>query len=283
MPTQPVNLPPDLAPLALPLPGDQPCGPDLEYDPRFFGLEQQLEASQRAALLPAVGRGAPPTDWSAVQSNLLSLLAETRDLRLGLHLVRARLRLDGPRAAAGAVELLRVWADTLWAELNPRQDPDDPDPEWARAAALSALWHPQGLQADWPAADGTAVDVEGWSALARAVWALAQAVDSHAPDLLYARGLPSFLMPWLGDRALKADEPPPAPAPLAEPTPEQTAAVESWLSSVAQWQAGMPEREQAQALRRHRREREPSLALLLQELKDDRDATEPAVPGAAPP
>lgn len=278
-----MNLPPDLAPLALPLPGAQACGPDLEYDARYFALERQIAASPDASLISAAGRAAAPTDWAAVQSTILSLLAETRDLRLGLYLVRARLRLDGPRAAEAAVHLLRGWVQRLWLELNPPPDPSDEEPEWPRAAALAAVWHEDGLPADWRLAREPAGDTEAWADLARALLAMMEAIEAQAPGLLDIAALKAFLRPWLGAAPAGADdEATPGPAPLAAPTAEQIAAVEGWLAEVTQWQAALPERQQAQALLRHRRERQPSLAALLQELKADRDGAMPRAAGAAP-
>jgi type VI secretion system protein ImpA len=112
-----------LASLLAPIPGDNPSGKDLRYDPRYDKIK---EARREDLDLPTGGLATERkvADWPAVISQARALLEkETKDLQLGAWLTEAMLKREGfggfatgLQAMAGLLE--RYW-DTLWPELDP--------------------------------------------------------------------------------------------------------------------------------------------------------------------
>lgn len=127
----------DLEQLLAPVGEGDPCGPDLENDPKFVDLfilaRGRPERQMGAAIVPA-----EPPDWGAVRRESLALLERTRDLRIGELLAQALLRTDGLSGFAEGLALLRGWIAGMWDEVHPRLDPGDPDPI-VRANTLANL------------------------------------------------------------------------------------------------------------------------------------------------
>lgn len=125
-----------------PLDGEQPCGPDLEYDP------ESLELAQAAAGKPEsqFAAGEPP-DWARVRGLAESLLARTRDLRVALWWGRASVNLDGFGALPSALALLHGLLDRFWEELHPLPEADEPD-ALARLSVIGSLDKLEGLLGD---------------------------------------------------------------------------------------------------------------------------------------
>jgi len=69
----------DIESLLAPLPGDGPCGANLEYDPAFQALQEAAagkpERQYGGTIIPA-----EPPEWPAVREQALALAARTRDL-----------------------------------------------------------------------------------------------------------------------------------------------------------------------------------------------------------
>jgi type VI secretion system protein ImpA len=114
-----------LAALLAPIPGDNPSGKDLRYDPRYDKIK---DARREDLDLPAGGLATERkvADWPAVVTQARALLEkETKDLQLAAWLAEALLKREsfggfatGLQVTAGLLE--QYW-DTLWPEL----DPDD--------------------------------------------------------------------------------------------------------------------------------------------------------------
>jgi type VI secretion system protein ImpA len=128
----------DIEALLEPVADDQPCGPNLEYDPAFVALEQEAlgkpEVQYGDTITPAV-----PPDWKTVRRMTADLLARSRDLRLAAHLVRAGLALDGIAGLADGVELIRRLLDERWDSVHPELDPDDDLDPTLRINSLAVL------------------------------------------------------------------------------------------------------------------------------------------------
>ena len=116
-----------------------PCGPDLEYDNDFLALTQASAGKPESQFGPA-----EPPDWRAVVDRAEALLARSRDLRLAIFWLRAKLHLAGYGALPLGLTLINGMIDQLWQHLHPQPDPDDADP-YARVNALTALREPDGL------------------------------------------------------------------------------------------------------------------------------------------
>ncbi len=119
-----------------------PCGPDLEYDNDFLALTQASTGKPESQFGPAEA-----ADWRAVVDGAESLLARSRDLRIAIFWLRAKLHLAGYGALPLGLTLINGMIDQLWDHLHPQPDPDDADP-YARVNALTALREPDGLIGD---------------------------------------------------------------------------------------------------------------------------------------
>ncbi|WP_250517090.1 type VI secretion system protein TssA [Caballeronia sp. INDeC2] len=148
-----------------PLGDDAPCGPDLEYDAQFRELEEAVcgrpEAEYGDTLVAAV-----PPDWKAADAIGTALMARTRDLRVIVHLSRARLALEGFESIAGGLALSAALLEGEWDHTHPQVDRSDEDPT-ARINALASWVDPRGILADLadaPLADrGSTITLREWS------------------------------------------------------------------------------------------------------------------------
>jgi type VI secretion system protein ImpA len=133
--------------LLKPLEGPAPCGPDLEYAP----VSLQIEAAIRGGSERPIGVSTPSvdeTDWQAVRTLSHSLLLRSKDLRVAIYLVRAELRLEGPRALASGLRLIGDLLSRYGDCIHPMPDEDDPEDMTARLSTLNALGDPFTVIAD---------------------------------------------------------------------------------------------------------------------------------------
>jgi len=133
----------DLESLLAPLPGDAPCGPNLEYDPAFQALEEAAAGKperQYDKVYPA-----EPPDWPAVRELALGLAARTRDLRVAVWLARSGARVEGLGAALQGLQLLHGLIERHWEQVHPLLDANDDNDPTARLTALAPLTHDAGL------------------------------------------------------------------------------------------------------------------------------------------
>jgi type VI secretion system protein ImpA len=126
---------------------EAPCGPDLEYDPRFRELEQAVsgrpEAEYGATLVAAV-----PPDWVAANALCIELMAHTRDLRVVAWLARARLAREGVVGLADGLALAATLLDRNWDHVHPQLDASEGNDPTVRINALAAFVDASGLLAE---------------------------------------------------------------------------------------------------------------------------------------
>ena len=123
----------DMAFLLEPIPGEDPCGSDLRWDPSFLELDQKLEAARSGAggavVDAEVVSGDTPKFEDLVEA-AKSLLQRSKDLRILVIYIEARWRGEGLVGFAAALEELVTVAET-WPDANtgiyPRADPEDGD------------------------------------------------------------------------------------------------------------------------------------------------------------
>ncbi|HOA93006.1 MAG TPA: type VI secretion system protein TssA [Quisquiliibacterium sp.] len=137
----------DVDALAAPLAGDEPAGPNLEYDPDVQALEVAARGKPEQQFGDHVVPAEEP-DWKDVHDRALALLERSRDLRVCTLLVRALARLDGVSGLALGIELLDRMIDGLWDSVHPQLDPDDDNDPMMRMNALAALVDADGLLRD---------------------------------------------------------------------------------------------------------------------------------------
>jgi type VI secretion system protein ImpA len=116
----------------LPVAPEEPCGPDLEYDPLSLELR---DATGRPD--SQFGPGEPP-NWGRVAEISESLFERTRDLRVALLWGRARLNVGGFAALPSVLELFRGLLEEFWDHVHPLPDADDPD-ALARLSVVGGL------------------------------------------------------------------------------------------------------------------------------------------------
>lgn len=131
-----------------PLPGECPCGENLEYDPALIMLLGKLQP-KLGAEYGNFFEAAEPVNWSEVERECLSLLQKSKDVRLIIILIRCRFRQKGIMALAEGLEalyaLLQTWPDDLYPQLL---DEGEFEP-LMRANAFAELEDTHGLLADF--------------------------------------------------------------------------------------------------------------------------------------
>ena len=117
---------------------EQPCGPNLEYDPVFLELEQAIlgkpEVQYGDVITPAV-----PPEWKTVNKLALELLGRSRDLRITSPLLRAALALRGIVGLADGLQLVQQLLLERWDSVHPQLDPDDDMDPMLRINSLAVL------------------------------------------------------------------------------------------------------------------------------------------------
>ena len=256
-----------------PISTNGPCGLDLEYDDRFLELER-AQAGQPERVLGEHVLPAVPPDWSLARTLAAALAKQTRDLRVGVTLLRTWVHTEGVDGLIAGLVLLRTWVDHYWNDLHPAPDLGDPDPHWPRAAALQPLVHADGLPRDIEPLLRRAGPADArWPRAARELLALTQAIDRLAPELFEPRPLLTALAPWLEEGDATPDraprDPPPESSPLVGADIETLAEVRSWIERVDRW-AAASEPDHSQELRRWQRQQAPDLERLLIALRAGR-------------
>jgi type VI secretion system protein ImpA len=108
----------DVAQLLAPITEQDPCGPDLDYDPARTKLNEVFSVSFSEEARGGSGSG-QTQDWDAVTSDILKLFTRTKDVALAVYLCRAAAfaqRLDVVEAGA---ETLHGLLETYWDSVHP--------------------------------------------------------------------------------------------------------------------------------------------------------------------
>ncbi|MES2048743.1 MAG: type VI secretion system protein TssA [Pseudomonadota bacterium] len=117
---------------------EEPCGPNLEYDPSFLALEQAIlgkpEVQYGDVITPAV-----PPEWKTVNKLTLELLGRSRDLRVAGPLLRSALALRGIVGLADGLQLVQQLLLERWDTVHPQLDPDDDLDPMLRINSLAVL------------------------------------------------------------------------------------------------------------------------------------------------
>jgi type VI secretion system protein ImpA len=141
----------DIDALAAPLDGDSPAGVDLREDVRFDSPYQALKSLREEAMgmerAMQQGGGADGADHATARSNwqevvraAQEILAEqSKDLEICALLVEALIRTDGIAGVRDGFILADRLVESMWDDLHPRIDPDDPDSLEDRLAAFNGL------------------------------------------------------------------------------------------------------------------------------------------------
>ena len=111
----------------VPVPGDEPAGKDLRYDPRY---DQVKEARREDLVLPEGGLATDRkiADYTVVMKLGRALLEkETKDLQLAAWIAEALLKQHGLIGLATGLQVVRGILDTFWDGCFPAWDEEDPE------------------------------------------------------------------------------------------------------------------------------------------------------------
>lgn len=124
--------------LLQPVPGEQPCGPDLSYDPRFDDLETVLKGKPEVEI-GSVKKPAEPPDWASLEKKSAEFLKDSKHLRVAIMLGCSMLRTKGFAGFAEGLHLIRGLLEQYWGNLYPALDPEDNNDPTQRLNALRSL------------------------------------------------------------------------------------------------------------------------------------------------
>ena len=141
----------EIEPLLAPLSDEEPCGPDLRYDPDMQALEQAGEGKPETQYGDKVFPAEPP-DWPQVNERALALAGRTRDVRLAVWLARSGARLHGLPGAWRGLQLLRGLLEQRWDFAHPQLDAEDNNDPTMRLNALVPLARAEAVLGDLRAA-----------------------------------------------------------------------------------------------------------------------------------
>lgn len=137
----------DLQLLLAPISTDRPCGPNLEYDSDFIALEQASQGKPERQTGQVIIPAEEP-NWADVKQRAESLFSRTKDLRVGMTLLRAATRCDGMPGLASGLQLLQALLMNYWANIHPGLDPDEDNDPDMRLNVLASLTNPDGVLRD---------------------------------------------------------------------------------------------------------------------------------------
>lgn len=121
--------------------GDEPAGPNLEFDPAFAELERLAQGKPEQQYGSTIVPAEEP-EWKEVVANAWALMERTYDLRIMAQLAVGRLQREG---AVGYTETLGLVLQVLkdrWGPVHPQLDPEDDNDPTLRANALLTLAEP---------------------------------------------------------------------------------------------------------------------------------------------
>ncbi len=121
-----------------PLSAEMPCGEDLEYDPAFMALAEQVKGKPEQQIGDAVNPAEPP-NWAQVKKNALELLNRTRDLRLVEILAQAAVHTAGLSGLNQCLTLRGGVLEVRWQSSHPQLDPDENNDPTQRINILMGL------------------------------------------------------------------------------------------------------------------------------------------------
>lgn len=124
--------------LLQPISAEQPCGPDLSYDPRFDELETLLKGKPEVEI-GSVMKPAEPPEWMTLQKKSIEFLGQSKNLRVAIMLNCSLLKTGGFAGFLDGLTLIRGLLEQFWGNLYPALDPDDNNDPTQRLNYLRSL------------------------------------------------------------------------------------------------------------------------------------------------
>lgn len=127
----------DVEQLLAPCSESPPCGADLEYDDAFLAV---FRAAQPRNTESMVGPAAESQiEWRPVRDQVNALFGRTKDLRLGVLLVRAGLQTEGLAGLNASLTVLVGLVERYWDAVHPMLTADEGFDPMMRLNALREL------------------------------------------------------------------------------------------------------------------------------------------------
>src|SRR2546430_2681216 len=134
--------------LLVPVSADQPCGPDLSYDPRFEELETILKGKPEVDI-GSVKRPAEPPDWRELKEKSATFLEQSKHLRPAVILCCSLLKTSGLSGFNDGLRLIRGLVEQYWPSVYPLLDAEDNNDPTQRLNTLISLTSPRGSVGGW--------------------------------------------------------------------------------------------------------------------------------------
>lgn len=128
----------DVEGLLLPVSDEEPCGPNLEYDPAFAELDEAARGKREQQYGDTIIPSEEP-NWQEVRRLGVELLSKTKDLRVACLVARALIVTDGFPGFADGLALVRGYLERYWLTVHPRLDADDENDPTFRVNTVSSL------------------------------------------------------------------------------------------------------------------------------------------------
>ena len=135
----------DVEKLLSPVSEQEPCGPDLSYDPAVMELDQIAQGKPEQQVGETVIPAEPP-DWEQLEERSLECLGRTKDLRVAMHLAMALVRRRGFAGLTDGLAVIRGLLEKYWDKVHPQLDPEDGNDPLVRMNIVSALTDPVGFR-----------------------------------------------------------------------------------------------------------------------------------------
>jgi type VI secretion system protein ImpA len=117
---------------------EAPSGEDLEYDPVFTELEIAAQPGEERQAGDEILAAEDP-DYKEVAEKALDIMQRSHDLRAGIFMAEAQLRLKGLPGFADCTTYVRRCLEEYWDTCHPQLDADDDNDPTMRVNAVFAL------------------------------------------------------------------------------------------------------------------------------------------------
>ena len=123
---------PDIEALLAPVPGADPAGPSMRYDPLYLGIRQAREEDDASLPMGEWERPLKKADWKAVSARCTELLgSRSKDFQVAAWLCESWTRQHQLEGFNASVDLLTGLVERFWDTAHPLIEDGDDD---ARAA-----------------------------------------------------------------------------------------------------------------------------------------------------
>jgi type VI secretion system protein ImpA len=130
---------PDIEALLKPVSPESECGPNMEYEPVFFELQELARGKPEQQIGDRIKPAQEPS-WPKVRDAAEALFGSTKDLRVAGVLLRALIKVDGIAGLSASLAVVEGLLSRYWDQVHPLLDAeDDNDPTFRLNALTTAL------------------------------------------------------------------------------------------------------------------------------------------------